>query len=51
MTEEEFSEFPKIYRLNRDCVVSEKLDGTNAQVVVGEDMSVRAGSRTRWRVP
>jgi len=51
MTEEEFSEFPKIYRLNRDCVVSEKLDGTNAQVVVGEDMSVRAGSRTRWITP
>ena len=28
----EFEEFPKIARLSRSCVITEKLDGTNAQV-------------------
>lgn len=27
-----FEEFPKIARLSRDCVITEKIDGTNAQV-------------------
>jgi hypothetical protein len=30
----EFQKFPKIPRLNRDCVVTEKIDGTNAAVVI-----------------
>lgn len=29
-----FEPFPKLARLSRDCVVTEKLDGTNAQVYV-----------------
>lgn len=29
-----FEPFPKIARLNRDCVITEKLDGTNAQVFI-----------------
>lgn len=46
---DEFLEFPKIARLNREIVVTEKIDGTNAQVFVSADLSVvRAGSRTRW---
>ena len=28
----EFPAFPKIPRLNRDCVITEKIDGTNGQV-------------------
>jgi hypothetical protein len=32
MTELPFVKFPKIYRLSRPCVITEKLDGTNAQV-------------------
>lgn len=28
----EFEEFPKIPRLRRDCIITEKLDGTNAAV-------------------
>lgn len=28
----EFEGFPKIARLSRDCVITEKIDGTNAQV-------------------
>jgi hypothetical protein len=47
----DFIPFPKIPRLKRGCIITEKIDGTNAQVVVGEDGSVRAGSRNRWITP
>lgn len=43
-----FEEFQSIPRLKRGCVISEKLDGTNAQVYVGEDGRVLAGSRNTW---
>lgn len=42
-----FEGFPKIPRLNRDCVITEKLDGTNAQVYITDDGDVFAGSRNR----
>jgi hypothetical protein len=43
-----FIPFPKIARLNRDIVISEKIDGTNATVWVDGEGDVWAGSRTRW---
>lgn len=46
-----FEAFPSIPRLSRSCVISEKIDGTNAQVYVGEDGVVLAGSRNRWITP
>jgi len=46
-----FEEFPKIPRLSRECVVTEKIDGTNGCVLVMEDGRVIAGSRTRWITP
>lgn len=46
-----FQEFPKIARLNREIVITEKIDGTNASVHVAEDGRVFAGSRTRWITP
>jgi len=46
-----FEGFPKIARWNRDVVVTEKLDGTNAQVIVMEDGRVAAASRTRLITP
>jgi hypothetical protein len=46
-----FSEFPKISRLSRDCIITEKLDGTNAQVCIKEDGKMLVGSRTRWITP
>lgn len=46
-----YSAFPSIPRLLRDIIITEKIDGTNAQIVVGEDGSVRAGSRNRWITP
>ena len=47
----DFIPFRKIPRLSRNIIITEKLDGTNAQAVVGADGSVRAGSRTRWITP
>lgn len=38
-------------RLKRGVVITEKIDGTNAQVVITEDGTIRAGSRTRWITP
>jgi hypothetical protein len=48
MTEVPFESFPSIPRLKRGCVITEKIDGSNAQVYVGEDGAVLAGSRNRW---
>jgi len=47
----EFCGFPKMARLFRDVVIQEKIDGTNAQVLITEDGGVLAGSRTRWITP
>lgn len=47
----EFIPFAKIPRLSRECVITEKIDGTNAQVFVTEDGQVLAGSRNRWITP
>ena len=46
-----FEGFPSITRLSRECVVTEKLDGTNAQIVIDEAGNVFAGSRSRWITP
>lgn len=43
----QFVKFPKIPRLCHDYVVTEKLDGTNAAVWVGEDGEIRCQSRNR----
>lgn len=67
MTYLEFQPWPKIARLNRDITVTEKIDGTNAAVVIvldeyGEsdsaqtvtvvgDYAVYAQSRTRFITP
>lgn len=47
----EFRAFPKIPRFAKEIVITEKIDGTNAQVFVGEDGTIRAGSRRRWITP
>jgi hypothetical protein len=47
----EFQEFQKIPRLNRDCAVTEKLDGTNGTIYVGDDGEFLVGSRNRWITP
>lgn len=47
----EFESFPKIPRLNRDIVITEKLDGTNACVVFEPDGTHFAQSRNRIITP
>lgn len=51
MTLSEFEPWPKIPRLRRDIVVTEKIDGTNAAVVIDEEGVVRAQSRSRIVTP
>src|SRR5678815_2758188 len=47
-----FEAFESIPRISRACVISEKIDGTNAQVYIPDDSSyVLAGSRNRWITP
>lgn len=46
-----FEEFPKVPRLKRGCVITEKIDGTNAQVHITEAGDVLAGSRNRYVTP
>lgn len=52
MTLPEFIPFQSIPRLKRGCVITEKIDGTNAQVFIPDDLSfVLAGSCSRWITP
>ena len=47
----EFQGFSKIPRFSRDVVITEKIDGTNASIYIGEDGTFLVGSRTRWITP
>lgn len=51
MSELEFKPFPKIPRFKSLCIITEKIDGTNAQVLITDDGQIRAGSRSRWVTP
>jgi hypothetical protein len=44
----DFKEFKKIPRLTRECVITEKIDGTNGIVCIGEQGEFLVGSRSRW---
>jgi hypothetical protein len=46
-----FEGFPKIPRLSRECAITEKIDGTNAQIRIEPDGTFYVGSRTRWITP
>jgi hypothetical protein len=46
-----FQEFPKIARLSREIIITEKIDGTNAQILITESGKILAGSRNRWITP
>ena len=48
----EFEPFPKIARFFREVAITEKIDGTNAQVIVSDDLTtVAAASRSRIITP
>lgn len=47
-----FEPFAKIPRIkNNGAVITEKIDGTNAQLLITEDGNILAGSRSRWLYP
>jgi hypothetical protein len=48
MSRPDFVSFPKIPRLKRGIVITEKIDGTNAQVHITADGELFVGSRNRW---
>lgn len=63
----EFREFPKMARLSREMIITEKIDGTNASIHIEnialnnfedptiisviDTLVIRVGSRTRWITP
>ena len=47
----EFRKFNKIARLSREIVVTEKIDGTNGLIAIGEDGEFQVGSRNQWITP
>ena len=46
--DEEFITYQKIARLSRDCVITEKIDGTNAQILIRNGIIEGVGSRSRY---
>ena len=46
-----FEGFPKIGRLSRECTITEKIDGTNAQILITNTGELAAASRTRLITP
>ena len=46
-----FTPFPKIPRLKRDIVITEKINGTNSTVWIDGEGDVWAGSKNRWVTP
>ena len=51
MSDFEFKKFPSIKRLNRECVITEKLDGANAQIIFDSLGNMFCGSRKREITP
>jgi hypothetical protein len=47
----EFQSFPKMARLSREAIISEKIDGTNGQILITEYGDMFVGSRSRWITP
>ena len=46
-----FTPFPKMARLSRECIITEKIDGTNASITITDDGRFLVGSRTRFITP
>ena len=48
----DFMPFPKMPRLSREVIITEKIDGTNAQIFIADDCeTMLIGSRNRWVTP
>lgn len=44
----EFKGFHKIPRYSRECIITEKIDGTNGVIYIDENNNIYAGSKNRW---
>ena len=44
----EFKSFTKIPRFSREMIVTEKIDGTNGIIAIGENGEFQVGSRNKW---
>lgn len=44
----EFKKFKSIPRLLKECLISEKLDGSNGLIYIDENNHIFVGSRNRW---
>jgi len=51
MSELIFQGFPSIKRMRRGCVITEKIDGSNGQILFDEYGSMLVGSRRREITP
>ena len=51
MSTHEFIQFPKMARLSREVIITEKIDGTNGQIYITDDGKMFVGSRNRWIKP
>jgi hypothetical protein len=47
----DFLEFPKMPRLAREIIITEKIDGTNGQIAFDDEGRMFVGSRSRWITP
>lgn len=47
----DFESFGKIARLSREIIITEKIDGTNAQIYIDEEGGFSVGSRNKWITP
>ena len=47
----EFKPFPSIHRLSREIIITEKIDGTNAQIIITEEGEFGTASRTQLITP
>lgn len=47
----EFIAFPKLARFAREVIITEKIDGTNACILITDEGDFFTGSRTRWITP
>ena len=47
----DFEVMPKIKRLSRDMVITEKLDGTNGTIMITDTDEFLVGSKNRWITP
>ena len=49
--QENFMKMPKIARLSREIVITEKIDGTNGQIYINGDGELFTGSKNIWITP